>query len=506
MDGKRDILIAVDIGTTSTKALAVDGRGTVRNGHSVAYPLVTPQPGRAEQDPDVIFEAVTACIERAVKDGGHAPQDILGVSFSSASHSLILLDGEGRPLTPSVTWADLRSAAQAERLLSDGSGLDLYRRTGTPIHPMSPLSKLLWFREEAPDLWRRTRVFAGIKEYVLLRLFGEAVTDHSMASGTGLFNLKTLDYDDGALELAGVDRGQLPRLAPTTETISGLPRDLAARLGLSPDTPFVLGAQDGVLANVGIGAMEEGVFAVTIGTSSAVRTAAGQPVLDPDGRLFCYALTPEDWIVGGPSNNGAVAVQWMAERLFPGRRLEEVLPLAEQAPPGADGLLFAPLLAGERAPHWDPHAKGVMLGLTLAHREEHLLRAAMEGVLFQVAAIMRQIRRTGRPIREVRASGGFARSAFWCRMLADVLDTPVTVPPAVESSALGAAKLARHALAGTEQPPWRVAGGNEVPAGSIVYRPDPANADRYKAILPLYFDLYDSTKQAMRALDGFRQP
>lgn len=506
MSGKRDIIIAVDMGTTSTKALAVDGRGTVRAAHAAGYPLYTPGPGRAEQDPDAIFEAVTACIEHVVKGGGFAPDDIAGVTFSSASHSLIVLDGEGRPLSPSVTWADQRSAPQAARLLQDGSGKAIYARTGTPIHPMSPLVKLLWFREEAPDVWNRARQFVGIKEYVLLRLFGEAVTEYSMASGTGLFNLYTLDYDADVLEMTGVDRAQLPRIAPTTDKVSGLSRSMAERLGLMPDTPFVLGAQDGVLANLGIGAMEEGVFAVTIGTSSAVRTATGKPVLDPDGRLFCYALTPEDWIVGGPSNNGAVAVRWMAERLYPGRALEDVLPLAEKVPPGADGLLFAPLLAGERAPHWDPLAKGAMIGLTLAHREAHMLRAAMEGVLFQVAAIAGQIRRTGRPIREVRASGGFARSALWCRMLADVLDTPVIVPPSVESSALGAEKLARYALGGAKRPPWRVAGGHAVPAGSAVYRPDPESAAKYREILPLYMQLYESTRSIMHALGASGTP
>lgn len=501
MSGKAGIIIAVDIGTTGTKALAVGADGRVLNGHRAGYPLHTPKPGRAEQDPEAIFAAVAECIGRTVKDGGHAPEDILGVSFSCAAHSLILLDAEGRPLTPAVIWADTRSTKQTERLLRDASGLALYERTGTPVHPMSPLAKLLWFREEEPDLWRKAGLFAGIKEYIFLRLFGEAVTDHSTASGTGLVNLHNLDYDAEALALAGVGRERLPRILPTTARLSGLPRAMAEKLGLRPDTPFVLGAQDGVLANAGIGAMEEGTYAVTIGTSSAVRTAVRQPVLEPDGRLFCYALLPDEWIIGGPSNNGAAAVQWLAERLYPGRALEDILPLAEQVPPGADGLLFAPFLAGERAPVWDPRARGVLFGLTLAHRNEHFIRAAMEGVVFQVAAIAECIRRTGRPIREVRASGGFARSPVWCQMLADVLDAPVTVPPVVESSALGAAKLAHYALTDMASPPWRKPGGCDVPAGSSVYRPDAERAAAYRHLFPVFLGLYDSTKSAMRALD-----
>lgn len=498
-----DIVIAVDIGTTSTKVLAVDRSGTVRGAHGAGYPLLVPKPGYAEQDPDAILEAVVQGIERVVKDGGYTPDDILCVSFSSASHSLIVLDERDKPLTRSVTWADQRSSTQAERLLADGRGLANYMRTGTPIHPMSPLAKLIWLREEAPDVWQQARRFVGIKEYVLLNLIGEAVTDYSMATGTGLFHLEKLDYDDEALAIAGIHRDRLPRVLPSTGIVTGLSGSLAKRLGLSPDTPFVLGGQDGVLANLGIGAMGDGVFAVTIGTSSAVRTAVRKPLLDGQGRLFCYALTPDDWIIGGPSNNGAVAVKWMAERLYPGRPLEEVFALAEDVPPGADGLLFAPLLAGERAPHWDSHAKGVMLGLTLAHRENHMIRAAMEGVVFQVASIVEQIRQAGQPVREVRASGGFARSALWCGMLADVLDTPVAVPPTVESSALGAARLAFYAMEGKGKPPWHDPEGNPLPSGSVTYEPNPNRAARYRSILPLYRKMYESTKDIMRQLDEF---
>ncbi|WP_042163407.1 gluconokinase [Paenibacillus gorillae] len=487
------LVLAIDIGTTSTKTLAVDADGNIHGSHSIGYPLHTPSPGYAEQDPDVIYEAVLDGVAAVMKNGGWTAADIRCVAFSSANHSLILVDGEGAPLTPSITWADQRSAVQAERLLSDGTGLAVYSRTGTPIHPMSPLVKLIWMREERPELFHAAQHFIGIKEYVLNKLFGVIVMDYSLASATGMFNLKTLSWDAEALQLAGIREEQLPQLVPTTKRLEGLLGEPSKRMGLDANTPFIVGAQDGVLANLGIGAVEEGVMAVTIGTSGAVRTAVQRPTFDPEGRLFCYALTKSHWIVGGPSNNGAIVAQWISDRLYPGKPLEEVLPLAAASPAGANGLLFLPLLSGERAPFWDAQAKGVMFGLTLAHTETDMLRAALEGVMFQIAAIISLMKQAGEKPKEIRASGGFARSALWCQMLADMLGVPVSVPDSVESSGLGAAQLGLYALEDCSGPllRWSQLKGTR-------YEPDLSNYEKYEALLPFYLNLYDRLKEPMR--------
>jgi gluconokinase len=266
-------------------------------------------------------------------------------------------------------------------------------------------------------------------------------------------------------------------------------------MGLRADTPFIVGAQDGVLANLGIGAVEDGVLAVTIGTSGAVRTCVNRPVLDPEGRLFCYALTQDHWMVGGPSNNGAIVARWISDRLYPGKPMEEILPLAAASPPGSNGLVFLPLLSGERAPFWDAQAKGVMFGLTLAHTEKDMLRAALEGVLFQITAIVSLMKQAGEGPKEVRASGGFARSSLWCQMLADMLGVPVRVPESVESSGLGAAQLGLYAMEDCAGPllRWKNAEGS-------LYEPDAANHRVYQNRLPLYLSLYDRLKEPMREL------
>lgn len=496
MNHESKLVISIDIGTTSTKTLAVDYSGRILASHSIGYPLYTSKPGYAEQDPEEMSLAVINCVSELMKKGSFSAEDILCVSFSSANHSLILMDEQDRALTPVITWADLRSADQAAALNANGEGLGAYLRSGTPVHPMSPLVKLIWMRENRPDLLASTRYVIGIKEYLLHKLFGRYVTDYSMASATGLFNVEKLEWDAQNMALAGITAEQLPALMPSTGRLQGLKAEYAERMGLSAETPFILGGQDGVMANLGIGAITPGVAAVTVGTSSAVRTAVKGTLLEPQGRLFCYALADDHWIIGGASNNGAIVAQWTAERLFPGKPMEEVLPLAAEVPPGANGLMFLPLLSGERAPFWDGNAKGVMFGLTLAHTEKHMLRAALEGVMYQIAAIVELMNECGNEVKEIRASGGFARSAMWCQMLADILGVPVTVPESVESSGLGAAQLGIYAMEEGKGPLLRWDAGK-----GVSYTPDMESHAVYSKLLPFYLNLYQVLKPSMHEMD-----
>src|SRR6185436_2699211 len=342
----------VDIGTTATKAVVFDLRGRVVAYRNVGYPLLTPTPATAEQDPDEIHRAVVAAIRDAVLSARVAPDDIACVAFSAAMHSVIAVAGDGTALTRSITWADNRAARWAERIRAERDGMAIYRRTGTPIHPMSPLVKLAWLRDEQPKLFAAAARFVGIKEYVFNRLFGRWVVDHSIASATGLFNLATLDWDDGALDVAGVSREQLSALVPTTYHLEGLDRRVAAELGIDAATPFVVGANDGSLSNVGVNAIQPGEVAVTIGTSGAMRTVVEQPVTDPEGRTFCYALTDRHWVIGGPVNNGGIIFRWVRDEIAASecetaKRLgidpyDVLTRIAERVAPGSDGLIFHP--------------------------------------------------------------------------------------------------------------------------------------------------------------------
>jgi gluconokinase len=449
-------MLGVDIGTTSTKTVVFTLDGQVIAQHAVEYPVLCTEPGMAEQDPQQIYEAVLGSIAGAVKAAAAAPEDIALVSFSAAMHSLIALDADHQLLCNSITWGDIRASVWAERIKKDFDGNAIYRRTGTPIHPMSPLCKLMWLRHEKPEVFNRAARFVGIKEYVLFRLFGQWQVDYSIASATGMFNLRELAWDREALALLQVDVAQLPPPVPTTHRLPALDAASAQRLGLSTATPFIIGANDGVLSNLGVNAIEPGHVAVTIGTSGAMRTVIDQPLTDPHGRLFCYALTEKHWVVGGPVNNGGNIFRWVRDELATAEaaaaREEGVDPyealtrIAETVTPGAEGLLFHPFMAGERAPLWNADLRGSFFGLALHHGKHHMIRAALEGVIFNLYSILPALEELIGPTRRMMATGGFARSALWRQMMADIFDREVMVPESVESSCLGAAVLGAWAL------------------------------------------------------------
>ena len=457
----RPVVLGLDVGTTSAKATAYDARG-VRVGHAeLGYPLDEPAPGHAVQDPVAVVDAAVA----AARQVEAAVGPVAGLACSTAMHGLVGLDERDRPLTPLLTWADTRAVAQAERLKAEHP--ELHDRTGTPLHPMSPLAKLVWFRECEPEIHAAARRWVGLKELVLQRLTGRWIVDLSVASGTGLLELSTLDWAPDALELAGIARDQLAELVGPGEIVG---------------EGVVAGAGDGPLANLGVGAVAPGVAACSIGTSGALRLMAERPAVDRMRRLFCYALTEDRWVVGGAINNGGVVLEWARDALAPELDEEELLQVAAQAPAGCDGLVMAPYLLSERAPHWSAELSGAYVGLRRHHGRAHLVRAALEGVCQQLNLVLESIVASGQEVHEIRATGGFARSPFWRRLLADVLGRPIGFPEHHGGSGLGAALLGMQALGEIES--------LDVAAGLVrieeVVEPDPENAARYREQLPAF--------------------
>lgn len=354
-------MLGVDIGTTSTKAVLFTKKGDVIQQENIGYPLYTPDMTTAEQDPEEIFQAVLKAFTNITKQ--NPDKKISFISFSSAMHSVIAMDENDQPLTRCITWADNRSEAWAHKIKDELDGHEVYKRTGTPIHPMSPLSKITWIVNDHPEIATNVKKYIGIKEYIFKKFFDQYVVDYSLASSMGMMNLKNLDWDEEALRIAGITRGQLSELVPTTKVFNNCDPDLAKQIGIDPQTPFVIGASDGVLSNLGVNAIRKGEIAVTIGTSGAIRTIIDEPKTDEKGRIFCYALTEKHWVIGGPVNNGGMVLRWIRDEFASSevetaKRLgidayEVLTKIAERVRPGADGLLFHPYLAGERAPLWN---------------------------------------------------------------------------------------------------------------------------------------------------------
>ncbi len=504
-------MIGVDIGTTSTKAVLFEESGKIVAQGSVEYPLHTPVPSVAEQDPEQLFRAVINSVRQVMDKSERSADDILFVSFSSAMHSMLVVDDQGKPLTQAITWADNRSAAYWRKLKESGKGQEIYMRTGTPIHPMSPLTKIMWITAEKQEIAKAAHKYISIKEYIFLRLFGEYVADHSMASATGLMNLEKLDWDEEALEVAGITRDHLSKLVPTTQVMNGLHGTYASEMGLSPSVPFVLGASDGVLSNLGVGAIDPGVVAVTIGTSGAIRTVTDKPVTDPKGRFFCYALTEDRWVIGGPVNNGGIIFRWIrdefaASEVETAKRLglsayEVLTRIAEKVDPGADGLLFHPYLSGERAPLWNPDARGSFFGLALHHKKEHMIRAALEGVLFNLYTVMLAIEEQIGVPKKIHATGGFARSELWRQMMADIFDQPVIVPESIESSCLGAAVLGMYATGRIKS----LDAVSSMIGTTYEHRPYKEHASIYRELLPIYIRISRKFAEDYEDISEFQQ-
>jgi gluconokinase len=504
-------MIGVDIGTTSTKSVLFTTKGTVIAKHGIEYPLYSPTPETAEQDPEEIFQAVVKTIKNVIQTSQVAPSDILCVSFSSAMHSVIAVDKEGKPITNCITWADNRSAGWADKIKNEMNGHNIYLRTGTPIHPMSPLSKLTWLRHEHEEIFSRSYKFISIKEYIFFKLFKSYIIDYSIASATGMFNLTSLQWDEEALKVAGVSEERLSKPVSTTYSLQGMDETFAKEMNLLPSTPFVVGASDGVLSNLGVNAIDPGVVAVTIGTSGAIRTVTDRPQTDPKGRTFCYALTENHWVIGGPVNNGGIILRWVRDQLGSSEvktavRLrkdpyELLTEIAATVKPGSDGLIFHPFLSGERAPLWDANARGSYFGLGLHHKKEHLVRAALEGVIYNLYTVFLALEELIGVPTKIQATGGFARSALWRQMMADIFAHDVYVPESVESSCLGAAILGLYSMGEIDS--LHVV--SEMVGATYHHEPIKENVKIYHELMPIYVRLSRLLKDEYEQIAAFQK-
>lgn len=437
-------IIALDLGTTSCRAILFDLTGRVQTSSSRTYPLITPKPGWVEQEPEALLAAAEAVVAEVAARAGAA--NVLGLSLCTYMHSLVALDADGHYLTNLITWADTRSASQVDWMREQPGWHDLYGRTGCPPHTMYPLYKFLWMQRERPDLMRAAHRWASIKELLVNRWTGRWALDYNLATGTGMLNMHTLTWDEAALDLAGVKHEQLAEVVPTTQSFPLLSA-LGPRLGLLPGTPVVVGAGDGVLSSLGSGAIEPGVVAAMVGTSGAVRSCVKEPTVDPEARVFCYYLDKNRWILGGSLNNGGIALRWFRDNFYPGEEeYGAVLSEAAAAPLGAGSLLFLPYLAGERSPGFNARARAVWFGLGLEHKRTHMARSVLEAVAYRLYSVLGPIEALTGEVTEIRATGGFARSPFWLQIVADVFGRQVAVPAEAEGSALGAFVLGAVSL------------------------------------------------------------
>jgi gluconokinase len=487
-----EYILGIDIGTGSTKAVALNLKGETIAVHQVYYETTSPQTGFSEQDPDVIWLAFKTCLLTLYDELAVQP---LAISIGSAMHSLILADENADLLSPMINWADSRSSTIASRMKNSPIGKHLYERTGTPIHAMSPICKIIWFKENQPEVFEKAKRFFSIKEYIWYKLFGDFVIDHSIASSTGLFNILSLDWDLEAVDLAGISTSQLSRLVATDYVRSGV--DLSDdSLNVFTPTQFVIGASDGCLANLGSFATEPGIAALTIGTSGAVRVASRTPITQYDAMIFNYVLEKDFFICGGPINNGGSAVQWLLKNVLQepelsGAVYDQLFQTIENVKAGSDGVVFLPYLSGERAPLWDSDSCGTFFGLRLQHDKSQMCRAVLEGICFTLYDVLQVVESNSETITQLNISGGFVKSDVWVQMLADITGKKLVLVQEEDASAIGAVYLAARILK-------LDLSGSSAELRTIF--PNPGNHETYQRIFPIFKDLYRTLSPLMNKL------
>lgn len=441
----RELVMALDIGTTSAKAVIFELNGKLVAEAERMITSYYPQADWVEQDPVEIEQSSVGAIKDVIEKANIKEEELLTLGISCAMHSLICVDEDYHPLSQAMIWADGRSTEQVKELKAT-VGDEIYAQTGLPNHPMSPFSKLVWMRETNYEPYRKAAYFISVKEYVIKKWFNEQMVDYSMASASGLLNMNTFEWDTQALALARIDKKQLSNIVPPTTILSGINEEIAREMGISSELPFVIGAADGQLANLGSGAISPGEVAITAGTSGAIRQMIRGFKVSEAQETFCYAFTSELSIMGGPTNNGGIALQWLKELIEYEGSFEEFAAEAEKVAPGAEGLLFLPYINGERAPVWKQEAKGNFFGLSITHKKEHLVRAVLEGITYNLYHIGQALeRQVGEP-EKLFVNGGLARSPLWVQMLADVFGKEVYLSESHHSAAWGAAWTALVAI------------------------------------------------------------
>jgi len=482
-------VIGIDIGTGSTKAIAVDPSGKVLITAQVPYPTLNSIPAVSEQVPEIIWQAFIKCIHRISSALVTPPQ---AICLSSAMHSVIPVDGNGNALMNMLTWADNRSASIATRIKQSAQGKKIYEQTGTPLHAMSPLSKIIWLQHNKSDITDKAFKYISIKEYIWYKLFQVFEIDYSIASATGLFNIHNLTWHAEALGLAGIGVNKLSHPVNTTSLRSGLNKTVAAQFHIPAETPFLIGASDGCMANLGSFAIHPGIAALTIGTSGAIRVCGTNPAPDFNTMPFNYRLDDEIFVSGGPINNGGVALKWYAENLLK-RELAtqddyyDLLESLHDVQPGCNGLLFLPYILGERAPIWNSESCGVFFGITAQHKQEHFTRAVIEGITMSLYQIARTLMSGGMEINQINVSGGFVRSDSWVQILTNIFGKKICLVNADDASAMGAAFMGMKTLGMIDVYP-------EAEASEIkTYHPEQLQHEIYAhEIFPRFEHLYKS--------------
>lgn len=486
-------LLGIDVSTTSSKAVLIDERGLVIATASSPHTLQTPKPLWSEQDPAEWWEAVRASLKAALAKAGLTGEQISAIGLTGQMHGLVLLDESGKILRPAILWNDQRTQSQCDEIHERVGRERFIRITGNVALPGFTAPKILWVKENEPEVFAAARHILLPKDYIRLRLTGEYAIDKADGAGTVLFDLKARDWSPEVLETLGIDQAWMPRTFEGPECTGRLTAEAASATGLKEGTPVAAGGGDQAAQAVGVGAVEPGIIGLTVGTSGVVFATTPAALIEPEGRLhsFCHAV-PGMWHFMGVMLSAAGSLQWYRDALAVDMTFDDLLQEAASAPAGSEGLLFLPYLSGERTPYPDPLARGAFVGLTLRHKRAHMTRALLEGVAFGLRDSFMLIRNAGLgEVTQVRASGGGTKGALWRQILASILEAELVTVNTSEGAAFGAALLAGVGAGFWPDVPTACRETIHITGQTT---PDATDVEVYRRLYPLYRELYPALR------------
>ncbi len=447
-------MMGVDVGTTGTRAVIVRADGHVVGAATGDHqPMRMAKPGWAEQDPEDWWQATLVAVRGALESTGIKGSEIAAVGLSGQMHGVVLLDKSRAVLRPSLIWCDQRSQAQCDWITNKVGAAKLIQLVSNPALTGFSAPKMLWVRDNEPQVWERVAHFLLPKDFVRYRLTGEFATDVSDASGTLLFDVTNRRWSKEILSALGIDPQILPKAYESPEITGQITQEVAVLTGLSAGTPVVGGGGDQAASAVGNGIVLPGLTSATLGTSGVIFAYTDSPNLDPKGRIhtFCHAV-PGKWHVMGVTQGAGLSLRWFRDNFGYTETwyakqadvdpYELIIREAERIKPGSEGLLWLPYLMGERTPHLDSQARGMWFGMTASHTRSHLVRSILEGVAFSLRDSLEIFKELGIPVEQIRASGGGSRSFLWRQIQADIYGKELVTLHTSEGSALGAALLA----------------------------------------------------------------
>ena len=488
------MLLGIDIGTSACKVALFERNGQVAAQANEPYALYYPEPGWVEQNPDEWWMAICAGIKRVLEESGTDPGKIAGIGIDGQSWSAIPVDREGNCLANTPIWMDTRARDICERVKREVGGERIFQTAGNDFLPSYSTPKMLWFKENLPEIFKHTYKFLQSNSYIGYRLTGVMSQDLSQGYGLHFFNMKTCTYDEDLARELGLSADLAPELTGCDQIIGKVTANAAAQTGLKEGTPVVAGGLDAACGTLGAGVWKPGQTQEQGGQAGGMSICMDEAKAHPKLILGTHVV-PDRWLLQGGTVGGGGVLRWFRQELGADLSFDELTALAEKVPVGSEGVVFLPYMAGERSPIWDPDAKGVFYGLGFDKTKGHMIRAALEGVAFSLEHNLQTAAEAGVEAGELIAMGGASNSRLWTQIKADVTGKVIKVPASDTATTLGACILAG---VGTGVYSSFEEAVKETVVITREQKPNMENHEIYKKSMELYLELYDRLKDTFR--------